>query len=241
MAGTYVEFADGQPQNCVSARGRYIAFVSLFVGCAFVGLWIDRDSQHVAAQEPINTMSMKLMQPATGRMQAVMPWTGYQPQSRSMPYEDRRSAQQLRNVRVFDGEGAKELSPAVSEVMGKLKTMTLLEASQLVSAIEEEFGVDASASAGVMMAPMAAGGAPGAPGAAAAEEKTTFDVVLEGIDDSKRVAVLKAVRAVTGLGLKETKDFLSALPKPVKEGASKEDAEALIKDLVAAGGKAKIV
>merc|ERR1712048_1057767 len=87
-----------------------------------------------------------------------------------------------------------------------------------------------------------AAGAPGAPGAAggaaeAAEEKTTFDVVLEAVDESKRVAGLKVVRGLTGLGLKETKDFMSALPKAVKEGVSKDDAEAAKKELEAVGAK----
>jgi len=144
-------------------------------------------------------------------------------------------------MRVYDGEGASEVSPVVSEIVEKLKTMSLLEASQLVKEIEETFGVDASAAAGggVMMM---AGGAPGAAGGAAEEEgaKDAFDVVLDGVDDSKRVAALKAIRGLTGVGLKEAKEFISGFPKAVKEGISKEDAEAAVKDLEAAGLKVSI-
>merc|ERR1712078_601668 len=102
-------------------------------------------------------------------------------------------------MRVFDGEGASEVSPAVSEVMDKLKTMSLLEASQLVKEIETTFGVDASAAGGGMMMMAAPGGAAG--GAEAEEAKDAFDVVLEGVDDSKRVAALKDLEAA---GLKVT-------------------------------------
>merc|ERR1712127_1123394 len=114
------------------------------------------------------------------------------------------------------------MSAAVDEVMEKLKTMTLLEASELVKAIEETFDVDASAGGGGMMmaAPMA-GGAGAAP-AAAAEEKTEFDLTLESFPADKKIAVLKIVRGITGLVL--------------KEGASKEDCEAAKTELEGAGG-----
>eukprot|EP00469_Lotharella_globosa_P006628 CAMPEP_0167785894 /NCGR_PEP_ID=MMETSP0111_2-20121227/8478_1 /TAXON_ID=91324 /ORGANISM="Lotharella globosa, Strain CCCM811" /LENGTH=202 /DNA_ID=CAMNT_0007677191 /DNA_START=68 /DNA_END=676 /DNA_ORIENTATION=+ len=151
-----------------------------------------------------------------------------------------RAPRQYRSVRVRDGEEPSEVSPVVSEIVDKLKTMSLLEASQLVKQIEETFGVDASAAAGggmMMMAPGAAGGA-----AAAEEEgaKDAFDVVLEAVDDSKRVAALKAIRGLTGVGLKEAKEFITGFPKNIKEGISKDDAEAAKKDLEAAGLKVAI-
>jgi large subunit ribosomal protein L7/L12 len=128
------------------------------------------------------------------------------------------------------------MSAVVDEVMEKLKTMTLLEASELVKAIEETFDVDASAGGGggMMMAAPAAGGA--APGAAAAEEKTEFDLTLESFPADKKIAVLKIVRGITGLGLKEAKEFVESVPKALKEGASsKEDCDAAKADLEAAG------
>merc|ERR1719313_3103452 len=109
--------------------------------------------------------------------------------------------------------------------MEKLKSMTLLEASELVKAIEETFDVDASGGGGMMMAAPMAGGAAGAP-AAAAEEKTEFDLTLESFPADKKIAVLKIVRGITGLGLKEAKEFVESVPKVLKEGASKEDCEA---------------
>jgi len=123
------------------------------------------------------------------------------------------------------------------EIIDKLKTLTLLEAAELVKEIEETFGVDASAPAGGGMV-MMAGGAGG--DAAAAEEKTNFDVILEDVDAAKRVAVLKVIRSLTSLGLKEAKDLTASLPKPVKEGVSKDEAEAAKKELEEAGGKVTI-
>ena len=113
-----------------------------------------------------------------------------------------------------------------------LDSMTVLELNDLVKAIEEKFGVSAAA-----MAAPAAGGAAG--GAAAAEEKTEFDVVLTAAGDNK-VNVIKVVRALTGLGLKEAKDMVDGAPKTVKEGVSKADAEAMLKQLTEAGAKAEI-
>jgi len=123
---------------------------------------------------------------------------------------------------------------AVEEVMDKLKTMTLLEASELVKAIEETFDVDASAASGggMMMAMPAAGGAEAA---APAEEKTEFDLVLESFPADKKIAVLKVVRGITGLGLKEAKEMVEAAPKVLKEGASKADCEEAKKSLEDAG------
>ena len=128
------------------------------------------------------------------------------------------------------------MSAVVDEVMDKLKSMTLLEASELVKAIEETFDVDASAGGGGMMmaAPMAA--AAGGDAGAAAAEQTEFDLILESFPADKKIAVLKIVRGITGLGLKEAKEFVEGVPKALKEGASKEDCEAAKKDLEEAGG-----
>ena len=129
------------------------------------------------------------------------------------------------------------MSAAVDEVMEKLKAMTLLEASELVKAIEETFDVDASAGGGGgMMMAMPGGAAGGADAAAPAEEKTEFDLVLESFPADKKIAVLKVVRGITGLGLKEAKEFVESVPKVLKEGASKEDCEAAKTELEGAGG-----
>ena len=113
-----------------------------------------------------------------------------------------------------------------------LDSMTVLELNDLVKAIEEKFGVSAAA-----MAAPAAGGAAG--GAAAAEEKTEFNVVLTEAGANK-VSVIKAVREITGLGLKEAKDMVDGAPKTVKEAAPKADAEAAVKKLIEAGAKAEL-
>jgi large subunit ribosomal protein L7/L12 len=112
-----------------------------------------------------------------------------------------------------------------------LDSMTVLELNELVKAIEEKFGVSAAA----MAAPAAGGGG----GAAAAEEKTEFNVVLTEAGANK-VSVIKAVREITGLGLKEAKDMVDGAPKAVKEGASKADAEAAKKKLEEAGAKVEL-
>lgn len=130
------------------------------------------------------------------------------------------------------------MSPVTEEILEKLKTLTLIEAVDLASQIEETFGVSAQISGGGVI-PMP--GSDGSVGEAKADgEKTTFDVVLESVDGDKRVAVLKAVRALTNLGLKEAKDFCTSLPKVVKEGISKEEAEIVKKELESAGSKAVI-
>ena len=112
-----------------------------------------------------------------------------------------------------------------------LDSMSVMELSELVKAIEEKFGVSAAA----MAAPAAGGGA----AAAAVEEKTEFNVVLTGAGANK-VGVIKAVREITGLGLKEAKDLVDGAPKNVKEGVAKADAEAALKKLVEAGATAEI-
>ena len=128
---------------------------------------------------------------------------------------------------------------AVNEILEKLKTLTLLEASELVSKIEETFGVDASAPAGgaVMMAP-AAGAVEAAP---KEEEKTLFDVVLEEIPSDKKVAVYKVVRSIANIAVNQVKEFTGTLPKALKESVSKEEAEAAKQQLEEAGAKVKIV
>ena len=125
------------------------------------------------------------------------------------------------------------MSATTDQILEQLKTLSLLEASELVKQIEEAFGVSAAASAGVVMA--APGAAAG--GGEAAEEKTEFDVVLESFDASAKIKVLKAVREVTGLGLGDAKALVEAAPKAVKEGVSKDDAEAAKKAIEEAGGK----
>ena len=123
-------------------------------------------------------------------------------------------------------------SEKITAMIEEVKALTVLELSELVKALEEEFGVSAAA-----MAAPAAGGA----AAEAAEEKTEFDVVLAGFDAAKKVAIIKAVREVVpGLGLKEAKDIVEGAPKTLKEGASKEEAETMKKKLEEAGAKVEI-
>jgi large subunit ribosomal protein L7/L12 len=122
------------------------------------------------------------------------------------------------------------------DVIEFLKNMTLLEASQLVKELEETFGVSAAAAA-VAAAPAAGGG--GGEAAAAAEEKTEFDVILQAIGGNK-INVIKVVREVTALGLKEAKDLVEAAPKAVKEGVSKEEAETIKQKLSDAGATVEV-
>ena len=126
------------------------------------------------------------------------------------------------------------MSVAKAEILEAISSMTVLELSQLIKDMEEKFGVSAAAATVAAAAP-AAGGA----GAAAAEEQTEFTVNLTGAGASK-VNVIKVVRAVTQLGLKEAKDLVDGAPKAVKEGISKADAEAILKQLVEAGATAEI-
>ena len=125
------------------------------------------------------------------------------------------------------------MSVAKAEILDAISNMSVLELSQLIKDLEEKFGVSAAAATVAVAAP-AGGGA-----AAAVEEKTEFAVVLTAVGDNK-VNVIKAVREVTGLGLKEAKDLVDGAPKPVKEGVSKADSEAILKKLVDAGAKAEI-
>ena len=118
------------------------------------------------------------------------------------------------------------------QILDAIASMTVLEASELVKAMEEKFGVTAA---------VAVAAAPGAAaGAAAEEEQTEFNVSLESVDAAKKIAVIKAVREVTGLGLKEAKDLVDGAPKVLKEGVSKEDAAKIKEAIEAAGGTVKI-
>ncbi|NEQ20018.1 MAG: 50S ribosomal protein L7/L12 [Microcoleus sp. SIO2G3] len=130
------------------------------------------------------------------------------------------------------------MSAATDEILEKLKSLTLLEAADLVKQIEEAFGVSAAAPAGGMMM-MPAGGAAAAP-AEEAEEQTEFDVVLEDVPADKKIAILKVVRTLTGLGLKEAKDLVESAPKPVKEAVAKDAAEDAKKQLEEAGAKVTV-
>jgi len=123
----------------------------------------------------------------------------------------------------------------VETLIKSIEEMTVLELSELVKALEEKFGVQAA------MPVMAAGGAAaaGAPAAAAEEEKSTFTVVLTNTGTNK-IAVIKEVRAMTSLGLKEAKDLVDSAPKPIKEGVTKEEAEEMKKKIEAAGGKVEL-
>ena len=127
------------------------------------------------------------------------------------------------------------MSAKTDEILESLKSLSLLEASELVKQIEEAFGVSAAASAGVVMA--APGADAGGGGGEAAEEKTEFDVILESFDAAAKIKVLKAVRNATGLGLGDAKALVEAAPKPIKEGISKDEAEALKKEIEEVGGK----
>ena len=119
-----------------------------------------------------------------------------------------------------------------TQILDLVKGLTILELADLVKALEEEFGVSA--------APVATVGAAGAaPAAAAAEEKTEFDVILASFGD-KKLDVIKAVRGITGLGLKEAKDLVEAAPKAIKEGVSKEEADKVAEELKAAGATVEI-
>ena len=123
-------------------------------------------------------------------------------------------------------------SEKITNILEEIKTLTILELADLVKAVEEEFGVSAAAPVGVV----AVAGAAAAP---AAEEKTEFDVILTGFGD-KKLNVIKAIREITGLGLKEAKEMVEGAPKTVKEGVSKDEAESLKKSLEEAGASVEI-
>ena len=122
-------------------------------------------------------------------------------------------------------------SEKITALIEEVKALTVLELSELVKALEEEFGVSAAA----MAAPAAGAGA-----AEAAAEKTEFDVILAGFDAAAKIKVIKVVREITGLGLAEAKAVVEGAPKPLKEGLSKEDAEAMKAKVEEAGGKVEL-
>ena len=128
------------------------------------------------------------------------------------------------------------MSEKLTNIIEQLKTLTLLEASELVTEIENVFGVDTSVSvaAAAVAAPAGGGDAGGA------EEKDEFDITLTTVPADKKIAILKIVRNLTGLGLKEAKEVVDNVPKILKEGASKEEAEAMQKEIQDAGGKVSI-
>ena len=123
------------------------------------------------------------------------------------------------------------MSEKITAMIEEIKALTVLELSELVHALEEEFGVSAAA----MAAPAAAGAA-----APAAEEKTEFDVILASFDAAAKIKVIKVVREITGLGLAEAKAVVEGAPKALKEGVSKEDAEAMKAQLEEAGAKVEL-
>ena len=122
-------------------------------------------------------------------------------------------------------------SEKITNILEEIKTLTIIELADLVKAVEEEFGVSAAAPVGVAVA--------GAAPAAAAEEKTEFDVILKGFG-AKKLDVIKAVREITGLGLKDAKDLVEGAPKEVKTGVSKEEAESIKKALEEAGAVVEV-
>ena len=127
------------------------------------------------------------------------------------------------------------MSEKIDQIVEDLKTLTLLEASELVTKIEETFGVDASASVGGGMVMAAAPTA-----VEEVEEKTEFDLILAEVPADKKIAILKVVRGITGLGLKEAKELVESAPKAIQEGVAKDAAEAAKKQIEEAGGKVEL-
>ena len=130
----------------------------------------------------------------------------------------------------------REFSAKATKLGDEIVALSLKEAKELSDYLKEVHGIEPAAGGAVMMAGPAAGGE----AAAAAEEKTEFDVVLEGFDAAKKIGVIKVVRSATGLGLKEAKDLVEGAPKPLKQGISKEDAEKLKAELEEAGAKVSV-
>ena len=120
----------------------------------------------------------------------------------------------------------------ITQILEEIKSLTILELADLVKAVEEEFGVSAAAPVGVVAVAGAA--------APAVEEKTEFDVVLTGFDAAKKLAVIKAIREITGLGLKEAKDMVEGAPKTVKEGVAKDEADKIKAALEEAGATVEV-
>lgn len=131
---------------------------------------------------------------------------------------------------------ATEVDPAIKELGDKMVGLTVLQAKSLADYLESAYGIKPAAGGAVMVAgPVGGAGA----GAEAAPVKTEFDVILTNFGENK-IGVIKVVRAITGLGLKEAKDLVEGAPKPVKTGVSKEDADKVVKEIEGAGGKAEV-
>jgi large subunit ribosomal protein L7/L12 len=145
---------------------------------------------------------------------------------------DEVKTEEVKEEKTKAAKAAKK-SAAIEEIMTTIKGMNVLELAELVKALETEFGVSAAAPVAMMAAPAAGGAAP------AAEEKTEFTVILKEIGANK-INVIKAVRELTNLGLKESKDLVEAAPKPIKENVNKDEAAAAKKKLEDAGAKAEI-
>ena len=142
-------------------------------------------------------------------------------------------AVRMSSVTIFLGED--NMAATKEEILEAIASMTVLEVSELVKMMEEKFGVSAAAPVAI-----AAGGAAAAPAETAAEEQTEFTVILKSFEDSKKIAVIKEVRTVTNLGLKEAKDLVEGAPKPLKENVSKEEAAKIKEAITAAGGTVEI-
>ena len=134
-------------------------------------------------------------------------------------------------------EATREFAASTKDLGDKIVALTLKQAKELSDYLEDVHGIKAAAGGAVMMAGPAAGAGGAAP---AAEAKTEFDVVLDGFDAAKKIGVIKVIRAITNLGLKEAKDLVEGAPSKVKEGVSKEDADKAKKELEEAGGKVSI-
>lgn len=145
-------------------------------------------------------------------------------------------AEEQVNETAQETTASKQWDAGIKEIGDKIVALSLLQAKELADYLEEEYGIEPAAGGAVMMA----GPAPGAGGGGEeAEEKTSFDVILKGFGE-KKIQVIKEVRALTGLGLKEAKELVDGVPKPVKEGVTKEDAEAAKKQLEEAGAEIEI-
>lgn len=158
-----------------------------------------------------------------------------QPGGKTKVEEETPKATKESKAKGVSSGGAKALSK--DEIIAAVKSMTVLELSELVKALEEEFGVTAAPVAVAAAAPAAAGAPEAAP--PAEEEKTAFNVILKEVGENK-IAVIKAVRELTTLGLKEAKDLVESSPKPVREGVNKEEAATIKKKLEEAGAKVEI-
>lgn len=129
------------------------------------------------------------------------------------------------------------MNEKLDQIIEQLKSLTLLEAAELVTAIEETFGVDTSMAAAPMAAVAIPGAGSGTDGSDSADEKTDFEVHLEEVPADKKIAILKIVRNITGLGLKESKEIVDNVPKVLKEGVTKEESDSMKKELEEAGAK----